>query len=206
MVYICNYTHIQLLGLITPMKKTLFIIILFAIASSLFAQEEIDSEYPIPFVRVIDDGEMDTSKLEMIKIQLTQSDSFNLIGTVLQEYVDSNGVAELDSSDARIRLINKKDTLIYYIDETFALKIPQGKYKIRITRVGVGAIDRKLKIETTQGYELNITLLSRRMIMNKYYQCKTKKDRRILKRILNSSDENFEEKCNCVSTRTTIYG
>jgi len=188
------------------MKKILFIIILFATASSLIAQEEIDTEYPIPFNQVFNEGEMDTSKLELKKIQLNPMDSFNLIGSVLQEYLDSNGVAELDSSDARIRLINKKDTLYYYIDETFALNIPEGKYKIRITRVGVGAIERKLKFDKIEGYQFNITLLSRRMIKNENYRCKTKKDKRILIRTLKSSENEFEKKCNCIWTGTTVYG
>jgi hypothetical protein len=188
------------------MKKITLFTILISFWGNLIAQKNIEEEYPFPCTIAFHEGEKDTSSLKIETFPLTDNDSVNLIGTVLEEYNSSTDSVEYDDSWAIIKFWNKTDTIEFIVDESFNLTVPLGKYKMEIKKVGVGKIERKIKFNPSERYSFSIVLISRRTIENQNFRCKTKKDKRILRRIMISRDSKFKDKCNCKWTGTTIYG
>jgi hypothetical protein len=159
------------------MKKEILIIciLLFFTTYKCFTQEKSKTTYKYNFSNL--EGLKDKSDLIIKETQTDTICEYNIVGTIV--YVDDS--INYIPSSARLIMIDKTDTIETQLSENFKIKIPEGKYKLNISKVGSGFINEKIRIKKNILYTFNVKLKTRRMAQIVKYNCKKKLSRKEVK-------------------------
>lgn len=174
------------------------------------AQNSSDTSYKYSYRFYSRLGLKDRSFLLIHTSYPNKKNDSNVAGTITSERKINNGNNdsrrkdwfESSPSRARLILISRKDTIEEYVDNVFKLKLPVGKYRILISRVGMGYINKTLRIRKNTTYTFDVILRSRRVIADYVYECKSKMTRKEYKAIrkhykLNKKVDTRETNCDC---------
>lgn len=186
-------------------KFKIFIILLFCGLNLTFSFAQQINE-SIKYIHVNREGLKDKSEFVITSNKMEYVLKNNVTGIIFYEYINKEKDTIISYlSNATLLFQNKKNTLQYYVEDTFNLTIPVGKYKFSIQRPGVGFINKKIRIKDNTKYTFYIKLKPRRLIFDITYECKTKEDVKKLKKLLKSSSTDIEKKCKCKETLSIIY-
>lgn len=199
------------------MKNRFYIVFFLTIAIFTAHAQNSDTKryrYKFPFLS----GLKDKSELIILEKTDNSNQENNIVGTIFwlrQINTDSTNLIKTDSIEyvpfrANLILTNKTDTVDEFFNDTIAIKIPVGKYKLSIFEVGMGFINRTIRIRENTIYTFTVKLKTRRMIGITEYICTdrlSKKEIKALKKHYKFPDrfELIETKCKC-DIIWTIYG
>jgi hypothetical protein len=175
------------------------------------AQERADSIYKYEYNFSELAGLRDKSDIYIHKSHTSTCDPTNFIGNIFwvrnieldSIKSGSSDTATYIPSTANLSLTNRKHKIETSLDEVFDFTFPVGLYKMRISKIGKGFINRNIRIRKHILYKCEIHLKSRRSICQYKYSCKSKmtqKEFKSIKGYYKSPDKHdlIEPSCDCI--------